>query len=186
MTTPFVLDHRCKSYPLTAAPCPADAIARKGWNLLADDLAYPLAVLRHSALAHNIAWMQAYAARKGVALAPHGKTSLSPELFTLQLAAGAWGLTFATVGQLAVGVEAGARRAIIANRVLCDADLDGLHSLLQRHPGLRLVASCDRFNAGDEAAFFDDQFVVGRAGKRKRHRARIPQGPCVLTRCSDA
>lgn len=138
MTTPFVLDHRCKSYPLTAAPCPADAIARKGWNLLADDLAYPLAVLRHSALAHNIAWMQAYAARKGVALAPHGKTSLSPELFALQLAAGAWGLTFATVHQLAVGVEAGARRAIIANQVLCDADLDGLHSLLQRQPGLRV------------------------------------------------
>lgn len=138
MTEPFLLDHRCKSYPLTAPPCHPDDIARHGWNLLADDLAYPLAVVRGSALAHNIAWMQAYAARKGVALAPHGKTTMSPELFARQLAAGAWGLTFATVYQLAVGVEAGARRAIIANQVLCDADLDGLHALLQRHPDLRV------------------------------------------------
>jgi hypothetical protein len=44
-----------------------------------------------------------------------------------------------------------------------------------RHPGLRLVASCNRFDTGDETAFFDDQYVVGRAGKRKRHRPRIPQ-----------
>lgn len=138
MTEPFLLDHRCKSYPLTAPPCHPDNIARHGWNLLADDLAYPLAVVRGSALAHNIAWMQAYAARKGVALAPHGKTTMSPELFARQLAAGAWGLTFATVYQLAVGVEAGARRAIIANQVLCDADLDGLHALLQRYPDLRV------------------------------------------------
>lgn len=138
MTQDFVLNHHCKSYPLTATPCHPDEIARHGWNLLADDLAYPLAVVRGSALAHNIAWMQAYAARKGVALAPHGKTTMSPELFARQLAAGAWGLTLATVYQLAVGVEAGARRAIIANQVLCDADLDGLHALLQRHPDLRV------------------------------------------------
>jgi hypothetical protein len=62
----------------------------------------------------------------------------------------------------------------------------GVLGLELRHPGLRFVASCDRFNAGDEAAFFDDQFVVGRADERKRHRARIPQGLWGLTRCSDA
>eukprot|EP01041_Mallomonas_annulata_P028800 gene28800-50689_t len=132
MTDDFLLDHRCKGYPLHAAPCrPAD-LGQRGWNVLAGDLPLPIAVIRESALAHNLAWMQAYAERKGVALAPHGKTTLSPELFAEQLQAGAWGLTFATVYQLSVGVEAGARRAIIANQVLCDADLDGLHALLQR------------------------------------------------------
>lgn len=138
MTDEFLLDHRCKSYPLHAAPCrPAD-LGQRGWNVLAGDLPYPIAVIRESALAHNLAWMQAYAERKGVALAPHGKTTLSPELFAQQLQAGAWGLTFATVYQLSVGVEAGARRAIIANQVLCDADLDGLHTLLKRHADLRV------------------------------------------------
>lgn len=139
MTDDFLLDHRSKSFPQTAAPCRAAGLAARGWNVLADDLPYPLAVLRRSALAHNLAWMQDFAERKGVALAPHGKTTMSPELFRLQLDAGAWGLTFATIHQLAVGVEeAGVRRAIIANQVLGDADLDGLHALLQRHADLRV------------------------------------------------
>ena len=138
MTEELILDHRSKSYPLGAAPCRAADIGQKGWNVLADDLAYPLAVIRRSALAHNIAWMQDYARRKGVTLAPHGKTTMSPELFAQQLAGGAWGLTFATIFQLAVGVEAGARRAIIANQVLADADLDGLDVLLAGHGDLRV------------------------------------------------
>ena len=139
MTDDFLLDHRSKSFPQTAAPCRAAGLAARGWNVLADDLPYPLAVLRRSALAHNLAWMQDFAERKGVALAPHGKTTMSPELFRLQLDAGAWGLTFATIHQLAVGVEeAGVRRAIIANQVLGDADLDGLYALLQRHADLRV------------------------------------------------
>jgi D-serine dehydratase len=138
MNPPTFLDHRSKSFPLGAVPCQTENIADRHWNVLADDLAYPLAVIRRSALDHNIAWMQDYAGRKGIALAPHGKTTMSPELFALQLAGGAWGLTFATVFQLAVGVDAGARRAIIANQVLGDADLDGLDLLLARHADLRV------------------------------------------------
>ncbi|MDO8250106.1 MAG: amino acid deaminase [Rhodoferax sp.] len=138
MNTDFTLDHRYKSFPLNAAPCLASELPGKGWNLLADDLAFPLAVISRTALAHNVAWMQAYAQRKGVALAPHGKTTMSPELFRQQLAAGAWGMSFATVYQVAVGVEAGVRRVIIANQVVCDADLDGLSTLLARHADLRV------------------------------------------------
>ncbi|RZL91011.1 MAG: amino acid deaminase [Variovorax sp.] len=138
MTEDLILDHRSKSYPLTAMPCRIADIGKNGWNVLADDMPYPLAVIRRSALAHNIAWMQDYAQRKGVLLAPHGKTTMSPELFRLQLAGGAWGMTFATVYQLAVGVEAGVHRAIIANQVLCDADLDGLEMLLAGHSELRV------------------------------------------------
>jgi D-serine dehydratase len=133
-----VLDASFKGYPATAAPCRLGDVAQRGWNLLADDLPLPLAVLNRAALAHNLAWMQAFAQRKGVRLAPHGKTTMSPELFAQQLAAGAWGLTFATVFQARVGVEAGARRIVIANQVVCDADLDGLDAMLARHPDLRL------------------------------------------------
>ena len=131
-------DAHCKSFPLTAAPSRADGIAAKQWHLLEEDLAYPLAVLNRSALQHNLAWMQAYASRKNVHLAPHGKTTMSPELFRMQLEAGAWGLTFATIFQLAVGVQAGVRKAIIANQVLAAADLAGLHSLLQAHADLQV------------------------------------------------
>ncbi|RZJ59502.1 MAG: amino acid deaminase [Acidovorax sp.] len=180
MTDDFILDHRSKSFPQTAAPCRASDLAARGWNLLADDLAYPLAVIRRSALAHNLAWMQDFAARKGVALAPHGKTTMSPELFRQQLAAGAWGLTFATIYQLSVGVEAGARRAIIANQVVCDADLDGLQALLQRHAGLRVWFLVDslaqlqliedwaarRQAAGQVARRFDTLLEIGIPGQR--------------------
>lgn len=138
MTTDFTLDHSFKSYPFNASPCQASELAAKGWNVLANDLPFPLAVIRRSALAHNIAWMQAFASRKGVALAPHGKTTMSPQLFQQQLAAGAWGLTFATLYQATVGVAAGARRIIIANQVLADADLDALAALLAQHADLRV------------------------------------------------
>jgi D-serine dehydratase len=176
MRTDFTLDHHYKSYPLTAAPCLASELAGKGWNLLADDLPFPLAVIHRSALKHNIAWMQAFASRKGVALAPHGKTTMSPQLFQMQLAAGAWGLTFATLYQAAVGVEAGAQRIIIANQVVCDADFDALTSLLAQHSGLRiwfLVDSLAQLALIEDwasrhpgAAPFDVLLEMGIPGKR--------------------
>ncbi len=41
-TTDFTLDSTCKSYPITAAPCRVSEIAARGWNVLADDLAFSL------------------------------------------------------------------------------------------------------------------------------------------------
>lgn len=143
MHTAYRFDASHKSFPATALPGTARELAARGWNVLADHLPFPIATIRQSALAHNLAWMQAYAQRKGVWLAPHGKTTLSPELFALQLGAGAWGLTFATVWQAQVGVQAGARRIIIANQVLADADLDALDALLAATDGLQVYFLVD-------------------------------------------
>ena len=149
----FQLDARFKGFPATAAPLPARSIAARGWNVLAGDLPLPLAVLRRSALEHNLAWMQRYAERRGLLLAPHGKTSMSPELFAMQLAAGAWGLTFANAFQAAVGVAAGARRILIANQVVADADLDALDALLARHADLWL---CFLVDSSAQLALIED------------------------------
>lgn len=172
----------CKSYPLAAAPARFGDIAARHWSLLADDLAYPLAVLKRTALMHNLAWMQAYASAKGVHLAPHGKTTMSPELFQMQLDAGAWGLTFATIFQLGVGVDAGVRKAIIANQVLAPADLAGLRALLQKHPDLQvwfLVDSLAQLRCIEQWAAtqppcraFDVLLEIGVAGKRTGCRTR--------------
>jgi D-serine dehydratase len=179
MTTAFTLDAHSKSFPLAAAACTSDTIAAKGWNLLADDLAYPVVALRTSALAHNVAWMQNFAERKGIDLAPHGKTTMSPELFAKQLAAGAWGLTFATIFQLAVGVQAGARRAIIANQVVCDADLDSLHHLLQQHADLRVWFLVDSLA---QLALIEDWAV--RRGATRRFDVLVEMGvPGQRTGC---
>lgn len=132
------LDHRIKGYPLRAAPTAVDRVGEHRWQVLDDAMPYPLATLRTSALTHNLRWMQDWAGRKGVQLAPHGKTTMSPELFRLQLQAGAWGMTVATVHQLQLALEVGAQRCIIANQVLADADLDGLDALLASHANARV------------------------------------------------
>lgn len=132
-----------KGYPPDAAPvAPAD-IAARHWNVLRGDLPLPLAALDRDALSHNIAWMQGYARSQGVDLAPHGKTTMSPELFARQLDAGAWGITFANLFQLHVGVAAGVRRALIANQLVQDVELAALQSLRAQHAGLRVVFLVD-------------------------------------------
>ncbi|HSU20690.1 MAG TPA: alanine racemase [Variovorax sp.] len=138
-----VLHAGFKGFPLAAAPVRRSAIAALGWNVLAGDLPLPVALLRREALDHNLAWLQARVDDWGIDLAPHGKTTMSPQLFRRQLDGGAWGLTFATVGQLAVGVAAGARRALIANQVVSGPDLAGLQHLLARHADLRVVFLVD-------------------------------------------
>ena len=132
-----------KGYPASAPALRRSQLAAQGWKLLAGDLPLPLAVVRRDALAHNLGWLQRLVDQARIGLAPHGKTTMSPELFRAQLDAGAWGITFATVTQAAVGVAAGARRCLIANQVLSDADLATLAALLARHPGLRIVFLVD-------------------------------------------
>ncbi len=130
-----------KGFPALQQPLPLADVAQRGWTLHA--LPTPLAAVRRQALAHNIAWMQAFAERHGVQLAPHGKTTMSPQLFRRQLDAGAWGLTFANVHQLRLGLAAGARRALIANQLVSAADLAELLDLRRRHPGLELAFFVD-------------------------------------------
>lgn len=165
-----------KGFPIDAPPLARDALVGRGWNVLAGDLPLPLAVLKRSALAHNLRWMQDFAAARGLDLAPHGKTTMSPELFRRQLDAGAWGITFANLHQLRVGVEAGVKRALIANQVVAAADLDGLAHLLHLTPGLRVVFLVDSAaqlalieswrQARRDAPVFEALLEVGIAGGR--------------------
>jgi D-serine dehydratase len=140
---PTLLGPWLKGFPPDAAPLASADIAARGWNLLAGDLPLPLAALDRDALAHNIQWMQSYARSQGVDLAPHGKTTMSPQLFQRQLDAGAWGITFANVLQLRVGVAAGVRRALIANQLVQDVELAALQSLRAAHRDLRVVFLVD-------------------------------------------
>src|SRR6195952_5916202 len=94
--------------------------ARLDWNLLDEDVSLPAAVLYADRIEHNLKWMQAFVAEYGVKLAPPGKTTMATQLFRRQLETGAWGITLATVTQLAVAVAAGARRGLIANQVVSD------------------------------------------------------------------
>jgi D-serine dehydratase len=116
--TSDALDGRTKGLPAGIDALAPGAIASRGWNVLREDLPLPLALLKASSLDHNARWMRAFREAAGVVLAPHGKTSMSPELFRRQLADGAWGITVATVQQLRVAREAGVARVLMANQLV--------------------------------------------------------------------
>jgi len=132
-----------KGFPHHSQPLRRSQIGAQGWNVLDGEMPLPLAVIKRDVLQQNLAWMQDFAQSHGLGLAPHGKTSMSPQLFQMQLDAGAWGMTFASVTQMRVGLAAGAQRCLIANQVFADIDLDCIAALLRSQPALRLIFLVD-------------------------------------------
>jgi len=106
-------------------------IARKGWNLLHEDLTLPAAVLYQDMLLHNLDWMQGFISTYGMSLAPHGKTTMAPHLFEMQLRHGAWGITLATAHQTLVAYLHGVRRVIMANQLIGRENMAVITRLLQ-------------------------------------------------------
>src|SRR4051812_21295933 len=82
-----------------ARPISREDIGHLGWNLLKEDLSLPSAVLYRDRLEHNLAWMQRFMDAYKVKLAPHGKTTMAPRLFQMQIDGGAWGITLASAHQ---------------------------------------------------------------------------------------
>ena len=58
-----LLDHRTKGIPGGTAPFRLDGIGAKGWNVLREDMNFPIAVLKDSALTHNSHWMRDFLGR---------------------------------------------------------------------------------------------------------------------------
>ena len=114
----LLLDHRTKGIPGGTAPFPLGAIGAKRWNMLREDMTLPVAVLKDAALSHNGAWMRQFLDASGAAIAPHGKTTMSPQLFARQLADGAWAMTLATIQQVQVARDFGVGRIVLANQLV--------------------------------------------------------------------
>lgn len=107
------------------------AISGLGWNLLHEDLGLPSAVLYEERLRHNLDWMQRFIAAYGVKLAPHGKTTMAPKLFEMQLKGGAWGITLATAHQTQVAYRHGVRRVMMANQLIGRENMAVISRLLE-------------------------------------------------------
>lgn len=93
-------------------------LSAKGWNILAEEVSFPIAVLREKDINHNAQWMQQFSEQAQVKLAPHGKTSMAPELFKLQLESGCWGMSLATIPQVVNAYHQGIKRVILANQLV--------------------------------------------------------------------
>jgi D-serine dehydratase len=107
-------------------------------------------LLKEAALDNNLSVMASYAAEHGFLLAPHGKTTMAPQLFRRQLNAGAWAITVANMAQAAVAFDAGASRVVVANEVVSLPDARAvvdqlgtgareLYCLVDTVPGVELL-----------------------------------------------
>ncbi len=86
----------------------------------------PLLTVDLDALDHNVDTMAAWCRAAGVDLAPHGKTTMSPDIWRRQLDAGAWGITVATAFQAAVARESDVPNVVLAGTTFSEEALVAL------------------------------------------------------------
>ena len=80
--------------------------------------ATPLLTIDRSATIHNVALMADWLVERGLEIAPHGKTTMAPQLWQQLLDGGAWGITLATGWQVQLARSFGVRRIILANQLI--------------------------------------------------------------------
>ena len=138
-----ILPPTLKGLPRRAEGARLSDIAALGLNILGPEIPWPAAVLKASALAHNSAWMREFTERAGVLLCPHGKTTMSPQLFDVQLRDGCWGITAATASHLRTYRQFGVNRVLLANEVVDPANLVLVLGELQADPAFECLMLVD-------------------------------------------
>ncbi|MFI1534121.1 amino acid deaminase [Streptomyces anandii] len=137
------VDHRFKGLPPDADGMTVGELAAQRRDLFTGGFTTPVLALSAERLEHNLRLMETYAARHGLAFAPHGKTSMAPQLFQRQIERGAWGITLAVPHQVRVAVAFGVRRVFLANEVVDPAALRWVAARLAADPSFRLVTYVD-------------------------------------------
>ncbi|MFJ3893484.1 amino acid deaminase [Streptomyces sp. NPDC090083] len=137
------VDHRFKGLPPDADGHTVAELAAQRRNLFTDGFTTPVLALSAERLDHNLRLMETYAARHGLAFAPHGKTSMAPQLFHRQLAHGAWGITLAVPHQVRVAREFGIARIFLANELVDPAALRWISAELDADDDFRFVCYVD-------------------------------------------
>lgn len=137
------VDHRFKGLPPDADGLTVAELAGQRRNLFTGGFATPVLALSAERLEHNLKLMETYAARHGLAFAPHGKTSMAPQLFQRQIEHGAWGITLAVPHQVRVARAFGTRRVFLANELVDAAALRWIAAELDADPDFGLICYVD-------------------------------------------
>ena len=137
---------------LPSASVPLGEAGRLEWNLLAEDVSLPAAVLYEDRIEHNLNWMQAFVQKYGVKFAPHGKTTMAPQLFRRQLDAGAWGITLATAHQTQAAYH-GACGACCSNQLVGRQNMTIIAGLLS-DPDFEFFCLVDSAESVDQLGRF--------------------------------
>ncbi|OMI87409.1 amino acid deaminase [Streptomyces sp. M1013] len=137
------VDHRFKGLPPDAYGLTVAELAGQRRNLFTGGFTTPVLALSAERLEHNLKLMETYSARHGLAFAPHGKTSMAPQLFQRQIEHGAWGITLAVPHQVRAARAFGIGRVFLANELVDAAALGWISAELDADPDFRFVCYVD-------------------------------------------
>ncbi|MCZ8099157.1 MAG: alanine racemase, partial [Burkholderiales bacterium] len=169
METPFirsildtVLDGTVKGMPIVTGSVRLGDIGEMKWNALRGDMVLPLLVIHDSHLRNNLQLIRDFAAQNCVSIAPHGKSSLCPQLYLQHVEiGGAWGMTAATTQQATVIAASGIRNILIANQVVGRAAVAQLVGIIGAYPGCSVCSLVDSPASLDELRRFGSSFLQG-------------------------
>ncbi|WP_426365844.1 alanine racemase [Streptomyces sp. E-08] len=137
------VDHRFKALPPDAEGLTVGELSAQRRNLFTGGYTTPVLALSAESVEHNLRLLETYAERHHLAFAPHGKTSMAPQLFDRQLEHGAWGITAAVPHQARVYRAHGVARIFLANELVDPVALRWFAAELDADPGFRLVCYVD-------------------------------------------
>ncbi len=137
------LDALTKGVPASAGALRLADVGARGWNLFRGDVPLPAAVIRADVLSANNIWMARFLAANGLSIAPHGKTTMAPQLYAMQHEAGAWAITVATTQQMAVARHFGFPRVILANEPTGAAAIDACFAAIRGPESFELHVLAD-------------------------------------------
>lgn len=123
----------------------------------------PILTLDRARIASNVAVMAEWTARAGFLLAPHGKTTMAPQLWRQQLDAGAWAITLATGWQVQAARAFGVERIILANSEVDPVALTWIAAELDSHPDFEFFCWADSVATVGEM----DRILAKSPGKRR-------------------
>ena len=136
-----------KGWPNRPSGSVLDEVVAESLNIFEDDFLFPVATISEGDLEHNIETMARFCQDNDVSLAPHAKTTMSPEIIDRQLKAGAWAITAATVSQARTFRQFGVDRILIAHEVVDPAAVRWIALELDSHPQAEIMCLVDSLDA---------------------------------------
>ncbi len=109
-----------KGFPISSSGKSFKSFLKSKPNIFNSEFQFPIMVIKESALLSNIQTMAKFCHEIGAEIAPHVKTTMSPQIASLQLKAGAWGVTVANFSQAEVFINSGFKKIIIANEIVSE------------------------------------------------------------------
>jgi D-serine deaminase-like pyridoxal phosphate-dependent protein len=137
------LDDQIRGIPPGTSDLAIADIAGRRWHPADGAMSLPVLTLNLTSFAHNRDTMLRYVREQGVAMAPHGKTPMAPDLAADIVRAGAWGTTVADIRQATVMLRAGLNRLILANGIGGRGGAGRLAALLGAYPAAELYLFVD-------------------------------------------